>query len=228
MRDKYDVFGFVEKDCFQQLMNILRKLDSSKRLSKLDQVWLKGKGKEYSTDEILCTHHRLEADQFLKEYRRTSDIWQLVNASGHLRKCRSAAKANKLLSSIDDQKLKQAKLRSAVRTTHGGVMRDLKCYTEALQLAEEAHELMPRDFRPCTLLGALHMETGNTLLGHEWYAKAEERGAKADSIESDIRSILRGMPFENRKKIISELLHIDSAEYAWLRKAFPAAKHQRR
>lgn len=206
-------------------MGILRKLDSSRRLSDVDQVWLKGQGRDYASQEILHAHHRLEADHFLKEFRTTGDVWQLVNASGHLRKCEAAEEAHKLLTNIKDSAVKQIKLKAAVRTTHGGVMRDLRRYDAAFRLGEEAHELRPSDFRPCTLLGALYMETGNTWLGHEWYVKAEERGARTDSIESEIRSILRRMPLESRKEAISQLMSIDPLEYAWLSKEFPKKKH---
>jgi len=38
-------------------------------------------------------------------------------------------------------------------------------------LGKEAHLLTPRDFRPCTLLGAVNVEIGNYDLGQSWYKK---------------------------------------------------------
>jgi tetratricopeptide (TPR) repeat protein len=227
LRERYGVDGFLDESDFRQLMAILRKLDGAKRLSEEDAVWLKSEGRGYATEEIVHAHNRLEADYYLGEFRKTGDVWQLVNASGHLRKCDAAREAHDLLVTIQDGALKQAKLRSAVRTTHGGVMRDLGRYNEALQLADEAHQLLPNSFRPCTLLGALNIEMGNISLGHEWYSKAEERGAKPGSIESEIRSLLGRMPPEKRDSVIGQLLSIDPAQYAWLRKK-PAAKDRRR
>lgn len=218
MRERYGVDGFVDESDFRRLMAILRKLDGAKRLSEEDAVWLKSEGREYASEEILHAHNRLEADYYLGEFRKAGDVWQLVNASGHLRKCDASKEAHDLLEKIQDGALKQAKLRSAVRTTHGGVMRDLGRYNEALKLADEAHRLLPNSFRPCTLLGALNIEMGNIALGHEWYSKAEERGAKAGSIESEIRSLLGRMPPEKRESVIGQLLSIDPVQYAWLRK----------
>lgn len=52
-------------------------------------------------------------------------------------------------------------------------MRDLRRLDEAKALASEAHQLTSSDYRPCTLLGAVHIELGELPTGHEWYAKAE-------------------------------------------------------
>lgn len=227
LREKYGVDGYVDELDFRQLMVILHKLDSVKRLSEEEAVWLKSEGRGYATEEILSVHNRVEADYYLGEFRRTGDVWQLVNASGHLRKCDASCEAHQLLEKIQDGVLKQAKLKSAVRTTHGGVLRDLGRYNEALQLADEAHRFLPNSFRPCTLLGALNLEMGNIALGHEWYSKAEERGAKPGSIESDIRSLLGRMPPEKRDSVISQLLSIDPVQYAWLRMK-PRVKDRRR
>lgn len=218
LRERFGVDGFVGEYDFKQLMEILRKLDGTQRLSEEDAVWLKSEGREYATGEILHAYNRLEADFFINEFRLTGDVWQLVNASGHLRKCEASQEAYNLLVKINDGALKGVKLKSAVRTTHGGVMRDLGRYNEALQLAVEAHRLLPDSFRPCTLLGALNIEMGQIVLGHQWYSKAEEQGAKAGSIELEIRSLLGRMPPEKRNSVISQLLSIDPVQYAWLRK----------
>jgi len=41
----------------------------------------------------------------------------------------------------------------------------LKAKNDALMLGENAHKLTPKDFRPCTLLGAVNMENGSYDLG---------------------------------------------------------------
>jgi len=227
LRENYGVDGFVDELDFRQLMAILRKLDGGRRLSEEEAVWLKSEGRGYASEEILRAHNRLEADYYLGEFRKTGDVWQLVNASGHLRKCDASREAHDLLVKIQEGALKQTKLKSAVRTTHGGVLRDLGRHNEALQLADEAHRLLPNSFRPCTLLGALNLEMGNIALGHEWYTKAEERGAKPGSIESEIRSLLGRMPPEKRESVMGQLLSIDSVRYAWLRKKSALKRHHR-
>ena len=113
-----------------------------------------------------------------------------------------------------------------VCTTHGGVLRDLCRDNEALQLTDEAHRLMPNSFRQCTLLATLNIEMGQIALEHEWYSKAEERGATAGSIESDIRSLLGRMPPESRDPVIGQLLSIYPIQYVLLHKK-PAAKDRR-
>lgn len=42
--------------------------------------------------------------------------------------------------------------------------------------------------------------------GHEWYGKAEVRGASRDSIEADVRSLLTRMTAERRDSVVAELL----------------------
>lgn len=218
LRERYGVDGFVDEHDIRQLMAILRMLESGQRLSVVESEWLKNH--DYDTEEILRRHNRLEADYFIAEFRTTGDAWQLVNASGHLRKCEASREAHELLTKIQDDALKQPKLKSAVRTTHGGVLRDLGRRDEALVLANEAHLLQPQNFRPCTLLGALHIEMGEMGVGHEWYLKAQARGAKPGSIEAEIGSLIGRMPREKLDSAINQLLRIDPHQYAWLRKRF--------
>lgn len=227
LRRKYGVDTFVEEEHFGRLMSILRKLDARSRLPELDTIWLNTEGRDYHSDEILHAHHRLEADFYLAEFKRTNDPWQAVNASSHLRKCEASRVAHELLAAIPEERLKQPKLKSAARTTHGGALRDLGRYTEALRLGEEAHALRPDDFMACTLLGAIHMEMGEISLGHEWYRKAEERGATTDSIERELRSMLSRMSAEKREEAVSELLRIDPARYGWLRRKPAGKPHSR-
>lgn len=124
----------MEEHHFKSLMAILRKLDAGVRLSEEDAVWLKSEGDEYVSVEIMRAYHRLEADFFIAEYKRSGDVWSVVSASGHLRKCGASKEAHELLVAVPDAHLKQSKLMSAFRTTHGGVMRDLGRYDEAVSL----------------------------------------------------------------------------------------------
>lgn len=223
LRLKYGVEVFVEEHHFKRLMSILRKLDSKSRLPEIDTLWLKSEGRDYETEEIRHAHHRFEADFCIAEYKRTSDPWQAVNASAHLRKCAASNQAIELLAAIPAVRQEQPKLKSAIRTTHGGALRDLGHFTAALTLGEEAHALQPNNFRPCTLLGALNIELGKFEIGHEWYRLAEARGAKSDNIEHEIRSLLAHMSAEKRDEAIRELLRIDPVQYRWLRKGKPKA-----
>ena len=221
LRARYGVDTYVEPHCFSRLMDILKRVDAGQRLSLEDFVWLSSVAEDYFTKELRAAYHRLEADFFADEFKKTHDPWAAVNASGHYRKCNCAGDADSLLKTIRVEKQKSPKLKSALCTTHGGVMRDLGRWDEALQLGEKAHVLRPDDFRPCTLLGAVHMETGNYSLGQEWYAKAVERGAKVDDVDQDLRSIFFQADQAKQVEMREFLLREDPIRYAW---AKPKAK----
>lgn len=216
LRSRYGVDVFVEQHCFGRLMNILKSVDAGQRFSDEDYVWLSSVGETYFSDELRTAYHRLEADFLVREYKRTKDLWMVVNASGHYRKCYQASEASALLSSIDVEAQKSRKLKAALCTTHGGVMRDLNRWDEALNLGEKAHTLRANDYRPCTLLGAIHMETGNYSLGQEWYAKAVERGATVDSVDQDLRNIFFRADQAKQAEMREFLLRENADRYAWV------------
>lgn len=220
LRDRFGVVDYVEEDVFPRLMSILKSLDKSQRLSEESVAWLAAAGREYRTKEIMHSFHRIEADHYLSDFKASGNLWSAVSASSHLRKCASSREAHELLTSIPQARLSQAKLRSAVLTTHGGALRDLHRHEEAIGLAEEAHELVQSNYMPCTLLGAIHMELGQIAEGQEWYAKAEARGAPRDDIDREVRAILSRLPAAKRTAIIDELMANDALRYEWLRKAF--------
>jgi hypothetical protein len=103
--------------------------------------------------------------------------------------------ALELIDSVPLDRLKHPKVQSAMFTTRGGVMRDLGQRSVAIELGEKAHALMPKDYRPCTLLGAVHMELQHFEKGHEWYEKARVRGAPEQGIDSELRSIFQQLDF---------------------------------
>jgi tetratricopeptide (TPR) repeat protein len=216
LRDRYGVDIFVEPQCFGRLMDILKCVDAAQRLSDQDYVWLTAVGKAYFSEQLRTAYHRLESDFFFGEFKKTRDPWMAVNASGHYRKCNRASEAFALLSSLDVEAQKSAKLKAALCTTHGGVMRDLKRWDEALRLGEKAHSIKPNDYRPCTLLGAIHMETGNYNFGQEWYAKAVERGATIDSVDQDLRNIFFRADQAKQAEMREFLLSDNAARYAWV------------
>ena len=95
-------------------------------------------------------------------------------------------------------------------------MRDLNRWDEALNLGEKAHTLRANDYRPCTLLGAIHMETGNYGLGQEWYATAVERGATVDSVDQDLRNIFYRADQAKQAEMREFLLRENADRYAWV------------
>jgi hypothetical protein len=216
LRSRYGLDQFIEKQFFARLMDILHRLDGGNRLSDEDILWLSTEGSDFYTETLQTAFHEREAEFYAAEYHRTSDPWNAVNASGHYRKCNQAGKAHDLLASIPAGRQKAPKLNSAISTTHGGVMRDMNRLGEALKLGDHAHALTPKDFRPCTLLGAVNFEMGNYDLGREWYIKAEERGASERTIDYDLRGIFLRADKAKREEIRSFLLREDPVRYKWV------------
>jgi len=216
LRMRYGLDQFIEEEFFPRLMSILRRLDGGNRLSDEDSLWLTTEGKDYYTEVLKTAFHEREAEFYATEYKRSSDPWNAVNASGHYRKCNQAKKAHDLLISIPAGSQKAPKLKSAICTTHGGVMRDLNRLDEALKFGEQAHTLTSKDFRPCTLLGALNIEMGNYGTGKDWYDKAEELGASKHSIDYDLRGIFIRADKAKRDEMRVFLLREDPVRYKWV------------
>ena len=199
-------------------MNILRQVDSSKRLSGEEVVWLSIAGNRYYTTKLREAFHRNEAEFYVSEFKKNKDPWSAVNASSQYRKCRKANTADVMLNAINVSRLKKPKLKSALYTTHGGVKRDLQKWDEALALAEQARLLTPQNFRPYTLLGAVNIEIGQYDLGQSWYKKAVERGYSEKSMDSELRGIFMRADKSKQAALRDHLLKIDPTRYSWAKK----------
>lgn len=218
LREKYNLSCFIKKIFFQRLMKILQSLDNGHRLPESEIVWLNVDGKEYFTNAIKARFHKNEANFYATEFGNKKDPWLAVNASSHYRKCEQSKTADLMLGTIKISALKNIKLKSAIYTTHGGVKRDLHKSKEAIDLGEKAHKLMVKDFRPCTLLGAVNMEIGNYDIGQEWYAKAIENGFSEKSMDYELKSIFMRAKQVDKEALRNHLLKIDPERYSWVRK----------
>lgn len=217
---KYGV-SLTDKSLMPRMTNLLQLVDAGNRLPQDELVWLSTEARSHFTERLQKAYHLLEAEFHADQYRRTQDPWSVINASGHYRKCCRAETALELLDSVALDRLKHPKLRSALLTTHGGVMRDLERPSEAIQMGEKAHSLRPRDYRPCTLLGAVHMEQREFEPGHAWYEKARERGAPEKSIDSQLRSIFQQLDAGGREAMKTFLLAEDPHRHCWLNQTRP-------
>lgn len=214
---KYQLKQAISDSLATILFDILSKLESNTRLSEEDAIWLNTIGEKFFNTQVRHKFHRLEADYFLKEYSQDpKNIWNAINASSHLRKCNESQEAEELLKKITINNFKDKTLASAYFTTLGGVRRDLKKMNIALDNASNAHSLNPKNYQPCTLLGAIYMEIGDYTLGDEWYEKASARGADTQSINAELKRIISKMDNVKCKEIIASLLKIDSRKYSWL------------
>lgn len=213
---KYGI-SLTDESLRLRMTKLLQQIDAGNRLPNEELIWLNTAAKKHFTAELRNAYHRLEADFHADQYRRTQDPWSAINASGHYRKSDLPAVALELIDSVQLDRLKHPKVRSAMFTTRGGVMRDLERRSVAIEMGEKAHALMPKDYRPCTLLGAVHMELHHFEKGHEWYEKARERGAPAQGIDSELRSIFQQLDSGGREAMKTFLLSEDSIKYQWLK-----------
>ena len=217
LRKKYGIFENNEQQLLvSRLMDFLPNVDAGSRIAEHDFVWLNAEGRRYFTTELREVYHLREAEFCASKYSRNRDPWSAISASGPFRKCKQPESARKLLISVPPKSLKKPKIHSAMLTTHGGVLRDLKRRDEALSLGKKAHELQPQNFRPCTLLGALNIELGNFSEGHDWYAKAEKNGASKQSIDTELKGIFLRADKALRETMRTSLLIIDPAQYQWM------------
>ncbi|MBK1875090.1 hypothetical protein FE848_17835 [Marinobacter sp. 1-3A] len=216
LRKKYGIVENSEQPLVLRLMNVLQHVEAGNRIAERDFVWLNAEGKRYFTKELREAYHFREAEFCAREYIRTRDPWNVINASGHYRKCKQPESAQELIGQVPAKSLKHPKIHSAMLTTHGGVLRDLKQRKKGLQFGIQAHELQPKNFRPCTLLGALNIELGNFSEGHDWYAKAEKLGASKQSIDTELKGIFRRADKTLRETMRTSLLAIDPVRYRWV------------
>jgi hypothetical protein len=212
---KYGI-SLTDESLRPRMTKLLQQIDAGNRLQNEELMWLNTTAQKHFTAELRNAYHRLEADFHADQYRRTQDPWSAVNSSGQYRKCDQPKTALDLIDSVPLDRLKHPKVRSAMFTTRGGVMRDLGKQQIAIELGETAHALMPKDYRPCTLLGAVHMELQHFEKGHEWYEKARERGAPAQGIDSELRSIFQQLDLVGREAMKAFLLSENSLQYRWL------------
>jgi hypothetical protein len=120
---KYGV-SLTDKSLMPRMTKLLQLIDAGKRLPQDELVWLSTEARSFheATSGGLSSSRSRIPCRPVSAYR---DPWNVINASGHYRKCRRAETALELLDSLALDRLKHPKVRSAVLTTHGGVMRDL-------------------------------------------------------------------------------------------------------
>lgn len=216
LKAKYGLDFFIEKDVYPKVMNLLRQVDSGSRLNENDVIWLTTK--DYFTDKLKQAFHSNEAKHFELLFKEGNDFWNAINASSHYRKSKAPKKADALLSEISNIAglKKPNRLKAALWTTHGGAKRDLGDPRGALKLAMLAHNITPKSFMPCTLMGAIHMEQGDFDEGGAWYEKAIQRGFTDRKMDSEIRAIFNRASKEEKEKLKEYLLGIDPHRYRWV------------
>ena len=201
-----------------------RKIINSKRFSKGDVVWLHNH--EFFKPEVRIIYHRKEAQHYLHAYRKDKQLWDLVNASSHLRKCHKPERALEEMAKVKTDKLKNKRLKSAISVTTGGAYRDIENFDKALEFAEKGHQSDPKSYHPCTLFGAVYYQTQQYDLGAKWYKKAEQKGAEPNAVDSEIRTLLKQVRGQQREKLKQHLLNLDPVRYEWVKRIGDRKKHK--
>jgi tetratricopeptide (TPR) repeat protein len=193
------------------LLNKLMK----KQISQDEKKWLDNE--RITNDLVEKKYHLQLAHNHYQNWKQKSLPWELVNASAAYRKAEELTKIKKALDESYPFNIpkKEKKLKSALLTTYGGVCRDLKDYVNSIKLGLEAHNVTPLNFRPCTLLGAVYLSTGEFDLGHEWYGKAKERGFSQDAYDNDIKSVYFRASAEMKNRLKQNLISTGHS-YKWL------------
>lgn len=218
LRELPDRFGlpFVEGADFKRVNRILRSVSDGQPIEKEELVWLGSSRSEYWTDELRKAHHQNMAKILSDEWQQTGDVWKAINACGHWRKADLPEEGLSITEAALVQPVKGDKAHSALLTTSGGALRDLRRLEAAARFGKEAHSLTPKDFRPCTLLGAIHIELGEHVTGANWYDMAEARGANRNMIDRELQSILKAAAPEERTQIRKALTAHDASRYGSL------------
>lgn len=210
--------GYIEPENYPRVMRLLQALAIGTRLKPEDVLWLQTRADDCWTDEVAAAWHLVEAEVLTAAWRETGDPWDAVNASSHWRKGGHPETAISLTEeTLAVQAKSGPKVRSALATTRGAALRAVGRQAEAKSQGEQAHALAPNDYRPCTLLGAIHMELGELMAGHMWFMKAEQRGADKALVDHDIKALLARMRAAERDRIRAFLLDQDPERFAWLR-----------
>lgn len=225
LRRKFNL-NYIEPEHYPRAMRLLQALARGTRLKQVDVLWLQTEVDEWWTDEVAAAWHLVEAEVHTAAWRKTRDPWEAINASSHWRKGNRPETAISLTSeALAAVVTAEPKVRSALATTRGAALRALARHIEARAWAEDAHRLVPNDYRPCTLLGAIHIEMGEYSTGLDWFEKAERLGAEKRAIDHDIRVLLARMPEAQRNRVARLLLDEDSERFSWLRsKRDPAGR----
>lgn len=210
--DRFDL-PFVEREDLGRVDHILRSVVAGRPVEKDDLVWLGGDGTDYWTDALCRAHHANMATILSAAWHQTGDPWKAVNACGHWRKGGLSQKGLMLVEAALERKEASGKTRSALLTTAGGALRDIGRREDAVAFGTEAHALTETDFRPCTLLGAVHIEMGDYGTGAAWYEKAEARGASQNVIDRELQSILQAASQKERSQIRRTLRAYNIARY---------------
>lgn len=215
---KYRIVGQLQADPFYEIM---LKLEREERLDPKQVVQLMAEERLSRHGEIAVAHYSLEAIFYEKEYQQTKNKWSLASASSNWRKAGKSQNALEVTKDMNWGKVQGLSLKSALWVTRGGAFRDLTHLNEghldeAEECAAEAMECQPKSHQPYTLMGAIYYDRRKYLEGDKWFEMAIERGASGNSIDDEIKKIVRTTKDKDKlREVVEYLLQKDQIRYNW-------------
>ncbi|MBE9116306.1 hypothetical protein IQ249_10395 [Lusitaniella coriacea LEGE 07157] len=214
LKRKYDVHYISDDSLKNPLYLILQKLENNRRLDAVEIAYCKDKNIFHS--KIYICYHKIEAQFYEDEYKKTYDKWNIPNISSHWRKANESKKALQSTANINLDKIKNNKLKSAILTTRGGAFRDFHELAKAEECARKAIKFQSSSHHPYTLMGAICYDRYEFTEGDRWFNEAIKRGASPGAIDSEIKkSIMRMKNRKEKDRIIKALLKKDPERYSW-------------
>jgi len=210
--DRFDLPNLESEDS-ERVLRILRLVIAKQPIEQDDLVWLDTDGSIYWTKKLRYANHANLASISTKDWLLTGDVWKAIDACSQWRKAQCPETGLAVVEEALVKADKAIKPRSALLTTGGGALRDLGRRDDAVRFGKEAHSLKPKDYRPCTLLGAVSIEMGSYAKGAEWYKKAEALGASRNLIDRELQSILSAVSHEKRSQIKKALKASNPSRY---------------
>lgn len=203
---------------FDPFYQIMRKLERQERLERLQVAELIDKNLLSRGGEIAKTHHCLEAKFYEQEHRRTGNKWQIVSAVSEWRKAEKLDRALALTENLALNKILDKKLKGALLTNRGFVLRDAGNYAEARSRAEQALKFNLDALEPYLLIATLCYRNSSFAEGDRWKQQAIERGANPGDLDHEMKRLVKNTKeAEKRQNLIKHLLKTDPHRYAWAR-----------
>ncbi|WP_313937219.1 hypothetical protein [Anabaena azotica] len=194
---------------------IMLKIEKGERLDPVLVIRLIEEEMLFYAGEIVLAHYKLEAEFYEKEWQRTGNKWHIPTASSYWRKANQPEQSLKI-TSLNLEKIKESKLKSAILVTRGGAFRDLMKLNDAENCAKKAMEYQPESYQPYTLMGAIDYNRGNYEKGDYWFEQARQRGAKTEDIDNEIKRVIRSTKDEEKRHEAAEyLFRKDANRYCW-------------
>lgn len=223
LKRKYKLIDFHSS--MEPLYTIMMKLDNKERLDILLVANLIEKNILSDNGKIASEHYTLEAKFYEEEIKRTGNKWNVPTASSYWRKANEPEQALRV-TSLDLNKIKESKLKSAVLVTRGAAFRDINNLTEAGSCAIKAMEFQPDSYQPYTLMGAIFYDKRNYAQGDYYFEQAIQRGAKTEDIDDELKRVFRSTKDEEKRHEAAEyLLNKDPQRYAWAKSYLKSLKN---